>query len=440
MTATFRRSSTIRALLLALLAMTAAACDGSSSPPPSEDPLATLGGELRAAATGAAPGPLRLALAWYPGLMSEDGQPMSRPGAIDTQDVAYTGALPQSWTFDVREAPPATALVPMPQGYAGQGAIGIVLAYEDGNGNGALDTIPADGAPIDRVVGASLEWTASPAFLVVYLTDDQPAVTGLKAGFNLLAITGAETTEVVALSTPIPLSISDGDARLDLFVCEAAWDGSSTQAPCGLELDDGEPVLEAELSGEIYASGDHAEAAFGLVELVGGQPADIDDATVTLDGVEIPWDLERGFHLTTALDPAMFAEARTVELVATRGEAVLRRSIAIPAFDFAGLPATVQSGTAFDVAWSVPDSAESFDLFLFGGDAFLVDVYGLDQSPYHVTPVDYVGEATLSVAAVSGGEVTVTVVRSTTLTFEAAEPAPTPYPYPVPIPFPPPIR
>jgi hypothetical protein len=422
MTARFHRPTPTRALGLALL-VAASACDGGSDPTPA-GPLATLGGELRQADGGAAPGPLRLALAWYPGLMSSEGRPMSQPRAIATQDVAYDGALPLAYAFHVAAAPPAAALQPMPEGYAGRGALGILLAYQDGNGNRRLDTIPADGAPVDHVVGASLDWAAAPAYVVAYLTDDQPAATGLKAGFNLLEIADAEDTAVVPLGTPVPMAISEGGALLDLFVCEAAWDGSSTQAPCGLDLGEGE-VLDAAVTGEVYVGVLAGEAAFALFEVVGGERVRISDATVTLDGVAIPYEPESGYYYSFQLDVGTFAEPRTVELVATRGEAVLRREIEIPAFDFTDVPATVETGTAFDIAWSVPASAESFDLYLDTGSEDYIMAYGLDASPYHVTPLDVLGEAWVTVAAHAAieSEIPVTVVRSTTVTYVPA-PAP----------------
>lgn len=219
---------------LALALALATACGGGAS---AEPPLGSITGELRAAGGAATPeAPVRLALAWYPGLLTAAG-PLSGPRAITTQDVAYAGDLPLAYGFEVTEPPPASALVPLPGGLPGRGAVGILLAYRDGDGDGRLDPIAEDGAPVDRVLGASLDWGAAPAHLVVYLTDAQPAWTGLSAGMNLLAVLDAETTEVVPLTTAIPIDVSEGGAHLDLFVCEAAWDGSGSQAPCGLDLD-----------------------------------------------------------------------------------------------------------------------------------------------------------------------------------------------------------
>jgi hypothetical protein len=101
---------------------------------------------------------------------------------------------------------------------------------------------------------------------------------------------------------------------------------------------------------------------------------------------------------------------------------VLRRDVAIPAFDFTEVPATVRSGTSLVVAWSEPESAVTFDLELFSADAWFLSAHGRNLSPYRVTPIDHVGEARLTVAARSGSwaDVYVTVVRTTTMTFEAA--------------------
>lgn len=418
MTASFPLPSSTRALGLALL-VAASACGDGSDPAP-DGAVATLGGELRSAGGAAAPGPLRLALAWYPGLMSTGDSRPSQPRAIATQDVAYDGALPLAYAFDVVEAPPAAALQPMPEGYVGRGALGVLLAYQDGNGNRRLDTIPADGAPIDHVVGASLDWAAAPAYVVAYLTHDQPAGTGLKAGFNLLELAGAEQGGVVPLTTPIPLAISEGGPLLDLFVCEAAWDGSGSQTPCGLDLGEGE-VLDAEVVGEVYVGVEVGEAGFALFETVGGVRRPVSDAVVTLDGVELPYDPESASYYSMSLDLARFAQPRTIELVATRGQASLRRELTVPAFDFVGLPETVESGAAFDAAWSDPPGSESFDLFLVADQEYYLMAFGLDASAYHVPAFDLAGEARLTVAATGGGDLPVTVVRTAIVTYAPAD-------------------
>ncbi|MGC4001576.1 MAG: hypothetical protein QM767_30595 [Anaeromyxobacter sp.] len=239
MTATPSKSTHTRALAVALAVLaTACGSGGTSGSHPS------LSGQLRASEGGAAQGPLRLALAWYPGLLAAEGEPISQPGHIATQDLAYEGALPQAYTFSLQGAPPASVLQAMPEGYTGEGAVGVLLAYRDGNDNGALDTIPADGSPVDHVVGASLDWAAAPAYLVAYLTEDQDPASGLEAGFNLIEISDAEDAAVVPFGTAVPLTIGEGGPLLDLFVCEAAWDGSSAEVPCGLVPE--EPALQAQ--------------------------------------------------------------------------------------------------------------------------------------------------------------------------------------------------
>ncbi len=274
---------------------------------------------------------MRLALAWYPGMLRENeaGMSLSQPKAIVTNGSASSVTAPASYRFEVLSPPPAEALLPLPDGFHGKGAMGLLLAYADGNANTRLDTIPPEGPPVDQVLGSSLEWTASPAFLIVYVDSEQPAATGLSKGFNLVKVTDAQSHAVVPASTPIPLALSGGPL-LDLFVCEAAWNGSESQSPCGLDLGTGEPTGELSLAGTVSVYGGILKVDL-TVALV-GEP--VDDAVITLGGERIPFVPESGHYEASSLDPALLTRAGGAELhVSARGQEVRRTLMASGGFE-----------------------------------------------------------------------------------------------------------
>src|SRR6185369_17697403 len=105
---------------------------------------------------------LRLAIGWYPGWFGQSpGAPLR---SVVTQSAHYEGSFPLDFTFQVDGPPPASALVDMvpisddPNIAQGTGKIayGFLIAYEDRNGNGTLDTATATTASPDRILGVSM--------------------------------------------------------------------------------------------------------------------------------------------------------------------------------------------------------------------------------------------------------------------------------------------
>lgn len=99
------------------------------------------------------------------------------------------------FSFDTEEPPPESALQPTtyfePQGRSGRLAYGTVVAYRDTNGNGLLDTIPANTDPIDRIDGVSIEYFLPTLTMagwdVRYVEGDPPdSPPGLRPGYNVL--------------------------------------------------------------------------------------------------------------------------------------------------------------------------------------------------------------------------------------------------------------
>jgi hypothetical protein len=420
-TASRRTPSLLLSLLLALSACgSPPAPDDSSKEPDKAEPLATLEGQLRLAPQSSVGGPVRLALAWYPGMFSDDSAQPSRPGAIVTEDLAYPGTFPASYRFEVQAPPPAEALAPLGEELRGRGALGILLAYQDGNANARLDTIPATGTPVDHVVGSSLVWTESPAYVVLYLDTAQDAATGLQKGFNLVKMTDALTSAVVPLSTPVPLSLS-GAPALDAFVCEALWNDTTVERPCGIERGTEEPAeSDLRIQGSLTIHPDRTVANFHVLH----ENAIVKDAQVTLGGHVLPFDLERVAYRADVVDPTWLSETGTVELrVVARGQE-LRRALTLPGNFELTSEATVKRGAPFTARWTASAEAMTYNLTLEQGDSSHFVSTDSHIGGYTFAGFAFTGPATLRAEAVlwpqdnaQRGFLELKVVREQSLTF-----------------------
>lgn len=385
-------------LLLSLF--TLSACGGTdtppptTNPPPTEQPRVTLQGQLAPAPGTEVTRPVRLALAWYPGLLSEESGPVSRPSFIVTEDVAYSGGFPASYTFDVKGTPPTEALVQLGDGMRGRGAVGVLLAYDDRNGNARLDTIPATGSPVDRVVGASLAWTRPPAFMVVYLDSPQSPTTGLKQGFNLVRLTDNLTSDVVPLTTPIPMSLHD-DPLLDVFVCEAAWDDTVEQAPCG--LGDEEPVEEQlTFGGEITLTGNGADVS--LEVRADGEP--VETARVTVGDAVATYDAALDRYTLHLEDASEAIWAGLVTVMVEHGDATVARTVVVPG-NFRMLrptpPMSYSPGEDLNLAWTQSQGASEYEVSVVAGDTVLASARTQNRW-LTLSPLPHEGDAAVRIA------------------------------------------
>jgi hypothetical protein len=422
------RSGPLLGLALILLTI---ACGGTEEPrPPPVDPkpLLTLEGQLTLTPGHPVEGPVRLALAWYPGMLRDDEASMalSQPRAIVTDGAAYQTTAPAPYRFEVLSPPPTEALMPLPEGFQGKGAIGLLLAYADGNANARLDTIPISGPPVDHVLGSSLVWTASPAFLIVYVDSVQPAATGLRKGFNLVKMTDAQNHAVVPASTPIPLALSGGP-YLDVFVCEAAWSGSEAEAPCGLDFGSEQPTGELSLAGtvSVYAG----IAKVDLTVALDGEV--VNDAAITLGGESIPFDPGTGHYLASSLDPALLTRAQGAELhVSARGQELRRSLSASGGFEIEG-PYRAKSGTPFTARWTASAGVQAYNVSLdVGVTKNLGSAIGLTNLEHTFGGIEHSGTAILRVEAVTwlddgrSGQLEIKVVRTLPMHFEPADETP----------------
>ncbi len=392
------RSGSLLSLSLLLLTF---ACGGPGEPvpPPTDNtPLITLEGQMTLADGHHVDGPVRLALAWYPGMFPEgEAASLSQPKGIVTGDTAYQNSVPAPYRFKVLTPPPAAAMKPLPQGFNGQGAIGLLLAFADGNANARLDTIPISGPPVDHVLGSSLMWTASPAFFLVYVDSEQPTATGLRKGFNLVKIIDAQTQAVVPSSTPIPLVLSGGP-HLDLFVCEAAWVGTEGEAPCGLDFETEPPPEQLSIAGTVNVYPNLLKV--DLTVAIAGEA--VTDAVITLGGERIPFDPASGHYQADSLDPALLTRPGGAELhVSGRGQELRRSLTASGDFVIQG-PYWAKSGTPFTVSWSASAGAQAYNVSLdVGATRNLAFANGLSGTEHIFGGIEYTGNVILRVEAVT---------------------------------------
>jgi hypothetical protein len=76
-------------------------------------------------------------------------------GYSASEDLPVQPVFPSSFVVQL-DGPPPEAALGVPKGFDVPLAAGVVVAYEDRNGNGKLDLVPGDaGAFIDRIVGAN---------------------------------------------------------------------------------------------------------------------------------------------------------------------------------------------------------------------------------------------------------------------------------------------
>lgn len=266
----------------ALLLLLCSCMPGAVGPKFRGAPLFTVQGQL--VTNGAIPSvPLRLAVAWYP-----DEQSSTAPRAIVTQDIAYQGSFPLNYSFSFFSVPPAGVLIDYRNGdEVTRAAFGVLLAYEDVNGNGQLDSIAAGGSAIDRVLGTSVgdTYNGNPAPKPVWVAyvDGTPGKrwVGYSPGYNLWS-----ANAVIPESTSVPIELAATN-ELNFFVCEEFISGSAYgyDLPCNIAPTGGVRVI-----GNIYRQNGVPGVALRITDGVNVLPA----VRAELNGADIPFDMMSG--------------------------------------------------------------------------------------------------------------------------------------------------
>lgn len=384
-----------RTVLSAALAVLAACQQPATGPKYQGEPLFSVKGEMSLTGSGTAPsGPIRLAIGWYP-----DDASSSAPRALVTQEVQYQGSFPLNYTFSFYGVPPAGALSDYTSnGVTTRAAFGVLMAYEDLNGNGELDSIPQGGSPIDRVLGSSLgdvyngDALADPVY-VAYVDGQPPASwTGYGPGYNL-----QQGGDIVPASTPVPIPLQQTN-ELNFLVCEEFISGSSYgfDLPCNIAPTDGVRVI-----GNVYRS----EGVGGVSLRITDGTAPITTAQVELNGAPVAYSAADGLYVGYGL-PVNAPGRNTVRVIAN-GQPARVFEMDAPA-DFA-LQAPLEgarllAGTPLDVQWTraagasfyqagafrvtPPYAGPEYALVYDRGQAQLAaSLTGLDQDDYYQVQV-----------------------------------------------------
>jgi len=296
------------------------------------EPLAALRGSMVPTPETEVTGPVRLAIAWYPQwLAAEDPGGEAAPPAIVTEEVEAQGTFPVDFRFPIYGPPPARALAPLAEGLSGRGAFGILLAYQDLNGNRRLDPIPEFGAPTDRVIASSLLGDPRAVFALVYVDSPQPAATGLSPGFNLVQGVNGDAAAVVPLDTRVRLSLTAGGPEYDGFVCLAGWLTFLVADVCGLSGGgEGEEPPGFGFDGRVALDGARLAVELRVTSLEAIYP----DAEVNVNGRRIPWDAGRQAFVLEEADTTLVRPGSSVLVSATAAGFSRGKVFAMPG-DFA---------------------------------------------------------------------------------------------------------
>lgn len=256
------------------------------------EPLFTVKGQLVTKGL-VPPTPLRLALAWYP-----DEQSPSAPRAVITQDIAYEGSFPLNYAFSFFTVPPEGVL----EGFRGssgitRAAFGVLMAYEDANGNGQLDLIPTGGRAVDRVLGTSIGDTyngkpsPNPVYVAYVEGTPGPEWRNASSGYNLWG-----NGEAAPPTTSVPIEL-DATNELNFFVCEEFISGSSYgfDLPCSLAPTGGVRVV-----GNVYEENGVGGVSLRITDGVRPLPG----LQVELNDAGVAFDAQSGLYWGSGLPVA----------------------------------------------------------------------------------------------------------------------------------------
>lgn len=362
--------------VLSTLAALLTACDQATNQTFVGPPLATLKGTMTAREGLIITQPVRLAIAWF--AFSQTGLPASQPQGVVTDEISYTGTFPQNFTFALTGLPPQEAITTDSSQITG--AIGVLLAYEDLNGDGQL-TLAGTGPVVDRVLGSSasalahlLNASAYSQRYVAYVEALLPnAPVGATTGYNLVSnepVDGGPAQTWRSLTTSqLSLELID-DPALNLLACEEFYtrilSGTLGGSACGIAMDSGSSAL---VTASIQFSG---TTGIAVVSLGGLGPdggftpaAGAQDAGVTVNGHPLAWN---GINFTL-YEPtrAVLVDGPNVVRVDRPGGPVWQESGVVPAPFTVTAPATAAVNSSFTVSW-VPGDGSLF--WAYAGSQF----------------------------------------------------------------------
>jgi hypothetical protein len=241
----------------------------------------------------------------------------------------------------------------------GKIAYGILIAFEDRNGNGTLDTATSTSPSPDRIVGLSMPDLSRPppfhTYFVVYVDgtvakDDYFASDPLEQGYNLFQVHSDYGVQRVPTDTSISMQLTNTDA-LGYYACEAVDFNLGLQTSCGIDPFGG----GYRLAGNVYGS-----RTTNQVYVEDGSGART-DATLTFNGQAVPPDAPSQTYLL----PSIPSGANTFQ-VSVPGHApeTINLTMPVPVVLTSTIPSTVASGTQLTITWERDPAVELYDLYV----------------------------------------------------------------------------
>ncbi|HVE85415.1 MAG TPA: hypothetical protein VND93_21325 [Myxococcales bacterium] len=399
---------------LALVAVLALACGPASGGNHHGPPLVTLRGQMVAGTLAATEDPVMLAIAWYPNWIG--GGPSSPPRATVTQDATFHGSFPVSFSFDLYGPPPAEALVDLaPEGGSGHMSFGVLIAFEDRDGNGRLDIGTAGAPSPDRVLGVSTRdpSLASPPswFYVTYLDGQMGPANELQGyhlpqGFGLRKAYRGAGGEMVPLETSISIPLT-GTGAVGYYACADAF--TNLDAPwepaCGIDPFEGGYHFEDIVVVRSPGSASWIGGAMNASGLITG-------AVVELNGTALSWVPEAGGYYG-----APVVGANDLRL-AVPGFAAEQLSFTVPgAINLhQPIPDTLPANSALSVSWDPVPGVGMYDLRVISlDDDHLIDYQLTTGTSITTAPLRFFGSGQVYVTLHAVGQTAVTA-RSSALT------------------------
>jgi hypothetical protein len=388
----------MKKLLVALLALTA--CGPAVNGGYRGLPVATLGGMLSLKDGLTISHEVRLAIAWYPDLSAESPTP---PRAIVTEEISYTGAFPQNYSFRLYGPPTPEAIAQIfgqggtPEGRA---AVGQLVAYEDLDDDGQL-SLDAKGRATDRILGSTAGagafdfYTTATRYLVLWTQDGADlGLPGVQPGYNLLRYENPlSPPEALPLTSSIPIALT-AEPRLALIACPEAYLAPQPEMACGVRVWD-----TPEVNGTITLQDNGGIDAFVLVS-AGGQTSST--ATVRVNGTVVPHDSSNLAHSLVEPTPSVLHTGVNVIVIEQPGYEPLTLQAVVPArFDVTSpaADATLVAGSTITARWTPATGATRYAASLFVDGAMPSNTEFVTGTSAPVKVPDGAGTGQLSIVA-----------------------------------------
>jgi hypothetical protein len=368
-------------------------------------PVAKLQGQLVSNTSVALDQPVLLAMAWYPTWAGT--APEFAANAIDMQsNISFQGSFPINFEFHLYDAPPANALADLAAG-GGSGRItyGMLIAYEDFNGNGQLDLIQPGGSHVDNIVGVSVGDPSLPppaaSYYIIYLdgtlsASDYYAAFGLQQGYNLIKTHYAFGTEAVPLTSSITIDLT-GSSALNYYACPSAFISadSPSSIACGIDPYGG----RYQAVGDVYSEALASIGYFWIYDANG----EVTNATISMDGTAAPYDASQRMYIYDVASPIPSGpHVVEVSVSGYPSEAIDFTMPDLPTVTAPQEGQTIHTGTPITVAWLATTGAQLYDIYVIAANPSDARLFHLVTTSTSATtpPISFVGAATVGAIAI----------------------------------------